>query len=129
MISPFVYDHDQEILIDKGKVPRRLRLAFEHMIKRMKPLAGRMTAAGFPVQPLYLWTSVVVYAWASGEQWDDVIERAGISDGEMAMLILRTADNLRQIASLKDTHPEMAELAIRARDAILREPVVFEWES
>jgi superfamily II RNA helicase len=127
MISPFVYDHDQDkdILFDKRKISRKLKLAFEHLSKRLKPLAGRMVAAGFPVQPLYFWTSVVVYAWA---QWDNITENAGISDGEMAMLILRTADNLRQIASLKDTHPEMAELAIRARDAILREPVVFEWE-
>jgi superfamily II RNA helicase len=87
-----------------------------------------MTAAGFPVQPLYFWTSVAVYAWASGEDWDGILELLGVSDGEMAMLILRTADNLRQIASLRETHPEMAELAVKARDAILREPVVFEWE-
>jgi hypothetical protein len=44
----------------------------------------------------------------------------------MAMLILRTADNLRQIKSLKETHPEMAELALKARESILREPVIFE---
>jgi len=69
-----------------------------------------------------------VYAWASGEDWDGILERLGVSDGEMAMLILRTADNLRQIASLRETHPKMAELAVKARDAILREPVVFEWE-
>jgi ATP-dependent RNA helicase HelY len=43
----------------------------------------------------------------------------------MASLILRTADNLRQIASLKDTHPEVAACAYRAREAILREPVLF----
>jgi ATP-dependent RNA helicase HelY len=51
---------------------------------------------------------------------------AGIADGDMAMLVLRTADNLRQIMSLRQTHPEMAELALKAREAILREPVVFE---
>jgi hypothetical protein len=28
--------------------------------------------------------------------------------------------------SLRQTHPEMAELALKAREAILREPVVFE---
>jgi ATP-dependent RNA helicase HelY len=43
----------------------------------------------------------------------------------MAMLIMRTADNLRQIMSLRETHPEMAALATVARGAILREPVVF----
>jgi len=128
LVAPFVYDHDQEITLDKRRVSRKLSRAFAHMVKKLGPLTERMTAAGFPVQPLYFWTSAVVYAWASGEDWDGIIERAGISDGEMAMLILRTADNLRQIASLKDTHPEMAELAMRSRDVILREPVVFEWE-
>jgi ATP-dependent RNA helicase HelY len=44
----------------------------------------------------------------------------------MAMLIMRTADNLRQIASLRETHPETSALAAKAREAILREPVVFE---
>jgi len=43
----------------------------------------------------------------------------------MAMLVSRTADNLRQIASLRDTHPDVAELAWEAREALMREPVVF----
>ena len=51
--------------------------------------------------------------------------KMGIADGDLAMLVLRTADNLRQIASLRDTHPEIAALAIKARESILREPVVF----
>ncbi len=55
-----------------------------------------------------------------------LLQMAGIADGDLAMLVLRTADNLRQIASLRETHPEMAELALKAREAILREPVVFE---
>jgi hypothetical protein len=43
----------------------------------------------------------------------------------MATLVLRTADNLRQIASLKDTYPKIAECAMMAREIILREPVLF----
>jgi len=128
LVAPFVYDSDQEIPLDKRRISRKLSRAFARMVDNLGPLTERMTAAGFPVQPLYFWTSAVVYAWASGEDWDGILKRAGISDGEMAMLILRTADNLRQIASLRESHPEMAELAMRARDAILREPVVFEWE-
>jgi len=68
----------------------------------------------------------VIYEWATGGDWNRIIRKAGIADGDMAMLIMRTADNLRQIASLKETHPEMAALAWKAREAILREPVVFE---
>ena len=43
-----------------------------------------------------------------------IIRKAGIADGDMAMLIMRTADNLRQIMSLQETHPETAELAAAA---------------
>jgi superfamily II RNA helicase len=86
----------------------------------------RMRQAGFKVNTLYFWTSAVIYDWARGFEWDTIIREAGMADGDLAMLILRTADNLRQIMSLKETHPEMAELAAKARDAILREPVVFE---
>ncbi|SEM29251.1 Helicase conserved C-terminal domain-containing protein [Syntrophus gentianae] len=128
LVAPFVYDSDQELLLDKRSISRKLSRAFIRLVRKLGPLTERMTESGFPVQPLYFWTSIAVYAWASGEDWDAILERLGVSDGEMAMLILRTADNLRQIASLKETHPEMADLAMKARDAILREPVVFEWE-
>jgi len=57
---------------------------------------------------------------------DEIIQGAGIVDGDMAMLVLRTADNLRQLTSLKETHPDIANLALKARDTILREPVIFE---
>jgi superfamily II RNA helicase len=67
-----------------------------------------------------------MYQWARGGDWDEIIEAAGIADGDLAMLVLRTADNLRQLMSLKQTHPDVAALALAAREAILREPVVFE---
>ena len=85
-----------------------------------------MKAAGFSVAPLLLWTASVIYDWARGDDWDVIINKTGIADGDLASLISRTADNLRQIASLKESHPEMAALAVKAREAILREPVVFE---
>ena len=49
----------------------------------------------------------------------------GIAEGDMATLVLRTADNLRQISSLKDTYPDVAACAQKAREGILREPVLF----
>jgi len=42
------------------------------------------------------------------------------------MLILRTADNLRHIRSLKKVFPQAAETAAKAIECILREPVVSE---
>jgi len=127
VIAPFVYDGDQEILLkDKHRRYRKLNEACRRIAATVRPILRRLEEAGFATRPLYFWTSWVVYAWADGGDWEEIILRAGIADGDMAMLLLRTADNLRQIMSLRDTHPEIAARAEAARAAILREPVTFE---
>ena len=126
VVAPFVYDGDQESRINLKKMPRKLGQACHRVVTTLNPLSKRMQDAGFPVNPLYLWTSMVMYEWAKGGDWDEIIQGAGIVDGDMAMLVLRTADNLRQLTSLKETHPDIADLALKARDTILREPVIFE---
>lgn len=126
MVAPFVYDGDQDIKITGKRLSRKLIRCYKTVLSTLRPLSERMKAAGFPVSPLYLWTSAVLYDWARGMDWDEIIINAGISDGDMAMLVLRTADNLRQLTSLKETHSEMAALAVKARESILREPVILE---
>ena len=125
VIAPFIYDGDQDIKITGRRISRRLTRVYNKVMHTLQPLTNRMKDAGFAVTPLYMWTASALYDWARGGDWDHIIQELGIADGDMAMLILRTADNLRQISSLKDTHPEMATLAFRAREAILREPVMF----
>jgi len=125
MVAPFVYDGGQDIKITHKKISRKLSQAHRNVNVAIAALSERMAAAGFPTTALYLWTSSVVYDWAWGEDWDEIVQKMGIADGDLAMLVLRTADNLRQIASLKETHPEIASLAAAARETILREPVVF----
>jgi len=49
---------------------------------------------------------------------------AEIEEGDLAMLIFRTADNLRHIRNLKDVSPEAASSAAEAIEKIVREPVV-----
>jgi superfamily II RNA helicase len=126
VIAPFVYDGEQDFVVIRKELPRRLTRAYDRMIATLANLAERLKAGGFPVAPLYLWPAAAIYEWAAGGDWDRIIRKAGIADGDMAMLIMRTADNLRQIMSLQETHPQTAALAAKAREAILREPVVFE---
>jgi superfamily II RNA helicase len=126
VIAPFVYDGDQDLIVIRKELPGRLTRAYDRVVKTLSPLAGRLKAGGFPVAPFFLWPAVVIYEWAAGGDWNRIIRKAGIADGDMAMLIMRTADNLRQIMSLRETHPETAALAAAAREAILREPVVFD---
>jgi len=126
VIAPFVYDGDQEIALNRQRLPPKLTRAYRCVTTSIEAISQRMKAAGFSVAPLLLWTASVIYDWARGDDWDVIINKTGIADGDLASLISRTADNLRQIASLKESHPEMAALAVKAREAILREPVVFE---
>jgi len=127
VIAPFVYDGDQEIILkDTRRRFRRLNEACRRVSATVRPLLKRLEEAGFPTRSLYFWTSWVLHEWAKGGDWDEIIAQAGIADGDMAMLVLRTADNLRQIMSLKDIHPDIAVRAERARESILREPVTFE---
>jgi superfamily II RNA helicase len=126
IIAPFVYDGDLEVTIYKREVPRKLKVLYDTMVSTLTPLAERMKRAGFNVGKLPFWTAALMYQWAHGTDWDKLIARMGIADGDFTMLVSRTADNLRQIASLKEIYPQTAKLALEAREGILREPVVFE---
>jgi ATP-dependent RNA helicase HelY len=52
-----------------------------------------------------------------------------MAEGNLAMLMMRTADNLRHSASLVDVFPDAAVTAREAIDRIMREPVVEETEA
>lgn len=127
IVAPFVYDGDQEIKIPQKEVPEKLAAAYDKIVLTVGPISDRMIEAGFVVNPLRFWPSSILYDWSRGADWDKIIEKTGIAEGDMAMLVSRTADNLRQISSLKVSHPIIATLAEKAREAILREPVVFKY--
>jgi len=125
VIAPFVYDRGQDIHVKRKDLPKRLIAAYDRVFDTVFPMMDRLDAAGFSLNPLPLWTAAVIYDWARGREWDRIVERYGFADGDMAMLVSRTADNLRQIAALRDSHPDVAALAWKARESLLREPVVF----
>jgi len=61
--------------------------------------------------------------WAKGISWERILSNISIGEGDMASLIVRTADHLRQVAAISDTHPSLAHVARKAIELILREPV------
>jgi superfamily II RNA helicase len=125
IVAVFAYDRDDEIKLTVKDLPPKLMLSLKKVVLAVRPLAHRLEAAGFATAKLHPSAGVAMYYWAQGRSWENVIKATGITEGDMATLVLRTADNLRQITALKDTHPQAAACAYRAREAILREPVLF----
>lgn len=125
VVAVFAYDRDDEMKLPVKDFPPKLTQALKKVVHAVRPLANRLEAAGFATAKLHSSAGVAMYYWAQGRSWESIIKFTGIAEGDMASLVLRTADNLRQIAALKDTHPQAAACAYKAREAILREPVLF----
>jgi superfamily II RNA helicase len=124
LVAPFVQEREVEAKLEESETPKRLSKAFNAMKEALSPLADRKMVKGFDVRPIFLSPAVTVYAWANGWPWEKALEIGGMAEGDLAMLVTRTADNLRQIASLSSTHEAVAQKASEAISLILREPVV-----
>jgi superfamily II RNA helicase len=108
-------------------VPDLLEEAFLKVTGALKPFAARMAQSKFDVRPLQLRPAATLYAWARGQSWEVALRIAEMEEGDLAMLISRTADNLRHIRGLKDVFPEAAQTASISIEKIMREPVVNEY--
>jgi len=127
LIAPFVTDRDRkgdlQLASFVWKYPDIAKPFFQ-MLKYLQRIRERLQAEGFETPPLPFWAVVTVYHWAQGLSWDQVREISGMDEGDLAMIILRTADHLRQIEALSDTHPRLAATASEAIRLLLREPVL-----
>jgi superfamily II RNA helicase len=126
IISAFVNERESDMKIPKKRLSKPPMNSFDRVVKGLRPFAWQMLDQGFEARPLFLRPVMAIYAWASGESWEKVGSLAEMEEGDLVMLILRTADNLRHIRGLKQVFPEAAETAGRSIDLILREPVVYE---
>jgi ATP-dependent RNA helicase HelY len=126
LIATFVYDREIEVAFDQSRVPKELVNAYNKMKYGLFPLIEKKTVQGFSVRPTPLWAAATIHAWARGLQWERVLGIADMTEGDLAMLVSRTADNLRQIASLTDVYPVIARTSTQAISMILREPAVFD---
>jgi len=127
IIASFVNEREVDDHINPKLMPDSLVKAFKKVSGGLKPFAGKMKQGKFEVRSLQLRPAATVCAWAQGQPWEKVLSIAEIEEGNLAMLILRTADNLRHIRNLKDVFPEAAATAAKCIEMILREPVVNEY--
>ena len=122
LIALFVDDKEREG--DSRTLEPKLKEAISTLLHAIDPMLERMRQWGFSTPPMPAAAAAAVFAWAQGVEFNDAVHIYGGAEGDLANLIYRTADNLRQLISLSPTHPELAACARQAVEMLLRPPVV-----
>ncbi len=126
-IAPFVWDRSQvDIVIKSAFKFEELHKLFQKILEETEVLRTLKKRRGFEESVIQFWPCAALYLWAKGTPWDQLLSYLAVDEGDMASLVMRTADHLRQIVSLRETHPELAAVAETAIGLILREPVHIE---
>lgn len=126
LIAVFVNEKETDDRFDKRLLSRSLMKGFQSLVHAISPFLEDLQDAGFMVRPLHLRPAAALFSWASARPWEEVVEISEMEEGDLAMLILRTADNLRHVRGLAEFFPEVADTAQRAIEKILRDPVLYE---
>ncbi|MCB2226481.1 MAG: DEAD/DEAH box helicase [Desulfarculaceae bacterium] len=121
LIALFVDDREPEAA---PPLPPRLRSALSGLRQALDPMMDRLRQWGFNTPVLPYSAAAAVYAWCQLMEFEQVVLLYSGAEGDLAQLIYRTADNLRQIISLRETHPHLADTAREAVELLLRPPVV-----
>lgn len=126
-MAPFVWDKIQELELT-GASPINLDacyLAFRRILEQIEGIRKLKLQRGFEDPPILFWPAAATFLWAKGVSWERLLSFIPVDEGDMASLVVRTADHLRQVTNLKDTHPELVSTAQEAIGLILREPVLI----
>ncbi len=123
MVTLFVNEREADDRFKKDELPENFVANFFKVKTGLLPFAQLMFDRGFPPRPLFMRPALTILKWAEGIQWETAASISETAEGDLAMLILRTADNLRHIRSLKDVFPRAADSAGKAIELILRDPV------
>ncbi len=125
VLAPFVWDRDLDVAVHppEGMDLDPLVGAWDRVVDAMDGIRAAKTVKGFHNPRIFFWPAAALYAWSGGAPWEDLLSMAPVDEGDMASLVMRTADHLRQVAGLRESHPEIASCADEAISAILREPV------
>jgi superfamily II RNA helicase len=127
-IAPFVWDRVQEL---EFRIRSPLDLAemeqvFYRILSRIEGIRELKARRHFENPPVLFWPAAAVFLWARGVPWDGLMAFIPVDEGDLASLVIRTADHLRQVANLEETHPELSLVAKTGVELILREPVLVE---
>jgi len=127
-LAPFVWDrtHETDMRLDSGLDFVELEGAFYRILDHIEKIRSLKKTRGFDTTPILFWPAATLFMWAKGVPWEQLLEFVSVDEGDIASLVMRTADHLRQVVNLKETHPRLASVAEKAIELILREPVYIE---
>ncbi|MDY6971302.1 MAG: hypothetical protein SV775_03125, partial [Thermodesulfobacteriota bacterium] len=125
-LAPFVWDRTQEVELRVNRGTFELvdmEEIFNSILDSIEPIRQLKNKRGFESPRVLFWPAAALFLWAKGVPWRQILDLVPVDEGDMASLIMRTVDHLRQVANLKETHPELASVAEEGVRLILREPV------
>jgi hypothetical protein len=122
LVGLFVDDRERES--EARYLSQRLSEGFVALRRSLDGIMDRLRQWGFATPVMPYPAASAVFAWGLGADFSEVALLLGAGEGDLANLIYRTADNLRQIISLHETHPKLVACAREAVDLLLRPPVV-----
>ena len=127
-LAPFVWDRiqDLDLRVQSPVKLQGMEQAFHRILGCIEGIRGSMVGRGFEDPQILFWPSAALFLWGKGVTWRELLLSVPVDEGDMASLIVRTADHLRQVANLAETHPDLASTALKAIALILREPVLIE---
>jgi len=121
LLSLFLNNRKQEIEI--GYQNQRLQNAFIKLQHTLAPILKHLHQCGFETPMLIKSAANAIFAWGMGTEFGEVAFIYSIAEGNLASLIYRTCDNLRQITALRKTHTKLAICASKAIDLLLKPPI------
>jgi superfamily II RNA helicase len=127
-LAPFVWDRPLELkpLVDGVYNLTEIKEHFNKIIDHIENLKELKQKRGFESSPILFWPAAALFMWARMVPWERLLTYVNVDEGDMASLIMRTADHLRQVTNLKETHPQLASVAENALKLILRQPVYID---
>ncbi len=129
VMGTFVNEREADDRIDPKFLSKKLTRTFLKVKRGLRSFVRDLINSGFEGIELFLRPAAALNLWTKGGSWEDVLTVSEIEEGDLAMLILRTADNLRHIQALSSVFPEAAETARHAVQLILRDPVIMDYEA
>jgi superfamily II RNA helicase len=124
-LAPFVWDkaREMELSLKGAMAMTELEEMLNRILEHIEQIRSLKDRRGFESPPIMSWPAAAVFMWAKRVPWEKLLNFVHVDEGDLASLIMRTADHLRQVTNLRETHPDLAFVAEKGIELLLREPV------